>query len=414
VVAPSLPDAEKLAAVREALPALSAGIYLNTGAVGPLPAETAAAMSEIADYELRIGRSHQDYFDGFIERLAEARGTVAAVIGADVDTVAIGHSASQAMSLAVGALDLGLGDRIVTTTAEHAGGLGPVVMASRRSGADVVAVDVGHGADDELTLAAFDAAIVAGTRLVALSHVLWTTGARLPIEPIARLAHEHGALVAVDGAQAVGAIPVSVADLGVDYYALSGQKWLLGPEGTGALWISPNLIERSLPNVVSWFSFERITAPTDAVLWPDARRFDDTNFFKPAVVGLARSCGWLSMYVGLPWIHERGQAMARVAADRIAAIPGVEMLTPRDRMATLVTLRIGGWDAQAALDELAGRTFAVARTIPGLDAIRLSVGFFTTEAEIERVASTIELIAAHTPASLPPRPRLAIIGQGGG
>jgi L-cysteine/cystine lyase len=120
------------------------------------------------------------------------------------------------------------------------------------------------------------------------------------------------------------------------------------------------------------------------------------------------------MYIGLPWVHERGQAMAARAADRLATIPGVELLTPRERMATLVTFRITGWDAQAALDELAARTFVVARTIPLVDAIRLSVGFFTTEAEIERVASTVELIAAHTPASLPPRQRLTILGQGDG
>jgi hypothetical protein len=63
------------------------------------------------------------------------------------------------------------------------------------------------------------------------------------------------------------------------------------------------------------------------------------------VTGLARSCGWLSMYVGLPWIHDRGRAMARAAVDRLAAIDGVEMLTPRDRMATLVTFRIRGWEA---------------------------------------------------------------------
>jgi selenocysteine lyase/cysteine desulfurase len=83
-------------------------------------------------------------------------------------------------------------------------------------------------------------------------------------------------------------------------------------------------------------------------------------------------------------------------------------------MATLVTFRIAGWEATPALDELAARTFLVARTIPSIDAIRLSIGFFTTEAEIERVASVIELIAAHTPASLPPRQRLTILGQGDG
>jgi selenocysteine lyase/cysteine desulfurase len=120
------------------------------------------------------------------------------------------------------------------------------------------------------------------------------------------------------------------------------------------------------------------------------------------------------MYVGLPWIHERGKAMAASTADRLARIAGVEVLTPQDRMATLVTLRIAGWDAPAALDELSSRTFAIARTIPDLDALRLSVSFFTTEAEIERVASTIELIASHTPASLPPRARLTILRQGDG
>jgi L-cysteine/cystine lyase len=289
------------------------------------------------------------------------------------------------------------------------------MVAGKRFGAEVVAVDVesGGGDDDQATLAAFDAAIAPGTRLVALSHVLWTTGRRLPIRAIAELAHARGALVAVDGAQAVGAIPVSVIDLGVDFYAVPGQKWLLGPEGTGALWISPAVLDRALPSVVSWFSFERITS-IEAVPWPDARRFDDTNFYRPAVIGFARSCGWLSMYVGLPWVHERGQAMAARAADRLAAIPGVELLTPRERMATLVTFRVAGWEAQKALDELAGRTFAIARTIPDLDALRLSIGFFTTEAEIERVASTVELIAGHTPASLPPRTRLTILGQDDG
>jgi L-cysteine/cystine lyase len=119
------------------------------------------------------------------------------------------------------------------------------------------------------------------------------------------------------------------------------------------------------------------------------------------------------MYVGLPWIHDRGTAVARAAADRLAAIDGVELLTPRDHMATLVTFRIRRWSCEAALEEIAARTFAIARTIPSLDAIRLSVGFFTTTEEIERVAAAVELLAAHTPDTLPTRPRLTVIGPGG-
>jgi L-cysteine/cystine lyase len=410
VVAPFLPDDEKLAAVRGALPALGAGIYLNTGSVGPLPAETAAAMAELVDYELRIGRSHPDYWEGFLERMAEARASVAAVIGADVGEIALEHSTSGAMNAAIWSVDLGPGDRIVTTQAEHPGGLGPVHVASARSGAELVIADVGLGGDDEATLAAFDEAITGRTRIVALSHVLFTSGARLPIREIATLAHERGARVIVDGAQAVGAIPVSVAELGVDFYAIAGQKWLLGPEGTGALWCDPAIVEKSRLTNASWFTFERIS-PTEAVPWRDARRFEDSGHYRPGVTGLARSCGWLSMYIGLPWIHERGQSMARSAADRLAGIEGVELLTPRDRMATLVTFRIAGWSPDEVLAELNGRIFAIARTIPDLGAVRISVGFFTTAEEIERVATTVELLAAHTPATLPQRPRLTILGQ---
>ena len=220
-----------------------------------------------------------------------------------------------------------------------------------------------------------------------------------------------GAIIAVDGAQSTGAIPVNVVDLGVDFYAVPGQKWLLGPEGTGALWASPRVIERSRVSNASWFTYERIDAD-EAVPWSNARRFEDGGPYRPGITGLARSCGWLSMYVGLPWIHARGQAMAQAAVDRLAAIDGVEVLTPRDRMATLVTFRIGGWDAATALAELAGRTFTIARTILPLDAIRISVGFFTTADEIERVATCVELLAAHTPETLPQRARLTIIGQG--
>ena len=80
MVAPFPPDADRLAAVRAALPALEAGIYLNTGSVGPLPAETAAAMAEIAAYELTTGRAHIDYWDETLQRMAEARAAVAAVL----------------------------------------------------------------------------------------------------------------------------------------------------------------------------------------------------------------------------------------------------------------------------------------------------------------------------------------------
>ena len=406
-----MPDEEKLAAVREALPAVGAGIYLNTGSLGPIPAESAAAVQEYEAHDLRVGRAHPDDMEAGFERMAEARAGVAAILGADVGSVALNHATTDGMNTATWAVDWRAGDRAVTTRHEHAGGLGPLVAIRDRFGVELSFADIGEGADDEVTMDAFDAAIVPGTRLVSVSHVLWTTGARLPVERIARLARDRGAMVVVDGAQAVGAIPVAVESIGADFYAVPSQKWLLGPEGTGALWASDRAIESAAQSTTGWYSFEQLQLDGSAAYHRDARRFEGSNYHKPSVVGFARSCGWLSMYVGLPWVHERGQRLARAAADRLAESHGVEVLTPRERMATLVSFRIRGWTPAEALDELGARVFAIARTVPQIDAIRISVGFFNTEEEIERLAGAVALLASHTPETIPARKRLVILGQ---
>ena len=403
-----MPDAQKLTAIREAIPALSAGIYLNTGSAGPLPGETAAAMAEIATWERDLGRGHPDSVLEALARMDEARAGVAAVLGTDVRAVALTHSTTEGMNAATLAVDRWSGGRAVTTRHEHAGGLGPL-YALRERGIELEFVDAGDDGDHERTLRAFDAAITPGTRLVSISHVAWTTGAVLPVAGIAELAHARGALLVVDGAQAVGAIPFRFDELGADLYALPAQKWLLGPEGMGALVVDPTLVERLTPALGGWFSFERIDG-SGAAWWPDARRFELGGFHRPSVVGMARSIGWLSMYVGLEFVHRRGMASASAAAVRLAGIPGVTVMTPLHAMGTLVTFRIAGWSALAALDELGARVFAIARTIESLDALRISVGFFTSDEEIERFARAVELLAAHTPETLPPR-RLTILGD---
>jgi L-cysteine/cystine lyase len=133
VVDPSLPDPEKLAAVRSAMPSLAAGIYLNTGSVGPLPAETAAA-TDMEAYERDIGRAHVDYFMEFLDRMNEARAGVAAVLGTDVGAVALTHATTDGMNAATLVPDWRAGGRAVTTAHEHPGALGPLYALRDRYG----------------------------------------------------------------------------------------------------------------------------------------------------------------------------------------------------------------------------------------------------------------------------------------
>ena len=409
---PFVEDADRLATFRAGLPALAAGIYLNTGTSGPLPAETAAAMQQQTDWELTVGRGSIDGFLAMLPRLEEARAAAAALVTADIDDAALTHGTTEGMNAAIHGVDWKSGDRAVTTRHEHPGGLGPLLVVRDRFGVELDLLDIGDGGDHEAVVTAFDRAIDERTRAVVLSHVLWSTGAVLPVRAIADIAHARGALVIVDGAQAAGAIPVDVAALGADAYAFPGQKWLLGPEGTGALVVTREGRERIAPTAAGYMIFEHVDPDGTAALWPNARRYETSNFHRPSSIGFARSIGWLSMYIGLPWIHERGQRMARRAWDQLAAIEGVELVTPRDAMATLVSFRVQGWPAQAVADELGARVFAIVRIVALVDAVRLSVAAFTTEEELERVVSTVALLAAHTPETLPPRRTLTILGEG--
>lgn len=404
-------EADKIAALREALPALSAGVYLNAGTCGPLPAETAAAMAEIAGWELRMGRASPDTYYDVLQRMEEARASIAAIIGSDTRDIALTHSVTEAMNAAAWGIDWQPGERIVSArNFEHAGGLSGLYAIRDRLGVELDLLDIGAGGDHDQVIAAFDAAITPATRLVSICHVSHATGAVLPVAEIARIAHARGALLAVDGAQAVGAIPVDVAALGVDLYGIAGQKWLLGPEGTGALYVAPDAIERVRMTYASFWSYEQQDLAGDARPWPSARRFEGTSGVNHGlVIGLARSCGWLSMYVGLGWALERGPVLARRTAARLAAIPGVALVTPLEAMAGLVTFRVAGWPSSALLEELGARAFVIARVVEQLDAVRFSIGWFNSEDELDRAVRLVAELSAHTPESMPPRRTLTIL-----
>src|SRR5262245_33831207 len=317
VVSPFMSDTDKLAAVRAALPSLSAAIQLNTGSVGPLPAETAAAMAELEAYERDFGRAQTEYWQETAQRIDEARAAVAAVIGGDLDEVAITHAVTDGMNQGTWSLDWREGGRAVTTCHEHPGGVGPLYMICDRYGVDLAFAEFAGNAPDDEIVEKLDRLITPGTKLVSISHVLWTSGLVMPVRRIAEIAHARGALVLVDGAQSAGAIPVNVRDLDVDMYALPGQKWLLGPEGIGAFWVRRELLEYTRSTFASFFTFEKVDSRGNRTLREDARRFQLAGFHRPSVLGLARSIGWLSMYVGLDFVYRRGAEMAHYAADQL-------------------------------------------------------------------------------------------------
>lgn len=388
MVDPFLPDPEKLAAVREALPATAAGIYLDTATSGPLPAEAAAAMRQIQDRELTVGRADEASGEDLADRAAEVQGVVAALLAADPDDIALAHSVTGCLSAVLAEAAAAPG-ALVTTDQEPEGTLALIESQAGRAGRAFVRLAAGPEVDESGLLAGLDAALGERPCLVVLSHVLPTTGRVMPVADVAERCRQQGVPLVVDGSQACGALPIAVPELGVAAYLAPGHTWLLGPAGVTSVWLD----RRRWPNGLAGL-------PAPAL----------GDFERATLAGLARAVGWLEMYVGLPWVLERGGRLAADTRDRLAAVPGVTVLTPKDRMATIVTFRLEGWSASALLEELGRRVFAIAGIVPALDAVRLSIGWFNTEAELERLLAVVAILAEEGP-DAPRRPALVILGD---
>ena len=181
--------AAQIGSLREQVPGLGeymTGLQLH---MAKLWYAASASNWKLADYELRTGRAHPDYYQETLQRMAEARAAVAAVVTADVGDIALTHSTTDGMNVGVWGLDWRAGDRAVSTGLEHPGGLGALYNLRARVGAELRFVDVGPERSEDEVIEAFDREIDERTRVVAVSHVLWASGRVMPIARIAEIAY---------------------------------------------------------------------------------------------------------------------------------------------------------------------------------------------------------------------------------
>ena len=353
---------------RAAFPVLERVAFLNAGSVGPIARATVQAMAVQEQADLEQGRGGMAYIRGMLDSRDRVRAQIAALIGAEAQNVALAYSTSNACNIVLAGLDLGPEDEVVTTDVEHFGLLGPLHASGAR-----VRVAAVRDLPAEQALDAILAEVRPRTRLLALSHVAWTTGNFLPV---AELKARTGLPILVDGAQSVGAIPVDVGDF--DFYSVSGQKWLCGPDATGALYVAdPERLRVALPSYVSQSSYE---PDGDFVPREGAERFDSGGIPLPSLAGLVAA-----IQAAPEWRYDR--AHETTARCRALLAERYEVITAPDH-ATLVTFRPGG-DAAATAAALYERGVLV-RHLPRTDWLRASIGYWTSDEDLERLLDALD------------------------
>ena len=344
---------------RSLFPVLESIAYLNAGTFGPLARPVAEALEGGVERDLERGRTGKAYFEETLGLREELRAAFGRLVGAEPSTVALTTSTTEGCGIVLRGLGLGPGDEIVTTTDEHFGLLGP--LGASRARVVVVPPDPERIA----------AAVTARTRLIATSRVLWTTGAALPLR---ELREQCGVPVLADGAQSVGAIPEGVD--GLDFLTISGQKWLCGPDSTGALVVrDPERLA-----VVSPGHFAQRGYEPDGSFdpHPGARRFDSGWWSNGTVRAMLAA-----LALRPDWWAERAAASAATCRRLLA--PLVDLVEP-ESPSTIVSFRVEPDEAPAIVERLRQSGVDV-REIPGRGLVRASCGWWTSDEDLERLAA---------------------------
>jgi L-cysteine/cystine lyase len=292
------------------------------------------------------------------------------------------------MNIALMGLDWAPGDEVITAPSEHEGGLNPVALLRERYGVTVRYTPIGlAGCDPTAELAQ---ALSPRTKAVVLSHASWSTGAILPVRQLADLAHDAGALLICDAAQSCGMLPTQVYELGVDAYACSGQKWLCGPDGTGALFVRRDCMQRIQQTYIGYAGTKSRVSHTEAVFEPveSAQRYEIAALSPPAVKGLSASLNWIAGEVGWDWAYRRIRELGRYCHAALAQIEGVSLYLPQQAIIGLVHFTVAGV-APADLTTQLGERGIIIRHTPDPQLNRVATGFYNTEEEIDRLAQAI-------------------------
>ena len=313
---------------------------------------------------------------------ARAREAAARLIETGPDNIALTQNTTNGMNLSVASMDWREGDEVISTTTEHPGCLAPLHNLRRRFGVEVILLP------PPVTAEKVEEAMGPRTRLVALSHVEWTSGEVLPLKEICALARERDALTLIDGAQSVGQIFVDIARTGADMYAFTGHKWVLGPEGMGALYVRPgcdlpssNVGFISLPDP---FAFD-INGAYE--LRADARRFEASTMSPVLAAGFAAAA---------EAVHERGEAgfegirhRAGLLVDLLSELPRVTLRSPRPAESGLVSFEVDGVPAKEVVERLLEKRFILRHIPEPTPYVRASTHLFNAEEEIEALANAV-------------------------
>ena len=394
---------KSVAKVRDDIPFLKTGVvYLDNASTTPTPRPILDAMLEyFNEYSANIGRGLHRATRRATEMFEATRGKIARVINAKPEEIVFTKNTTEAINIVARGLKWRKGDKVVATVLEHHSNLIPWQRLERTSGVKLDLIPATSDCSIEPIVA--EKMIDKKTRLVAVSHVSNAIGSIQPIAKIGKLARDSGSLFLVDAAQSVGHMPVDVERIGCDFLAAPGHKGLLGPQGTGFLYVREDCFDELEPLLLGGGIVESVEEHSCKLVAPP-QVFDAGTPNIPGVIGLGRACEYV-MEIGVGKIAERERKLTEQMM-KISGIEHVRVYGPRDteRRGGVVSFNVGGLDhhqVAAMLDEIANVAVRSGHHCAeptmrhlGVDGtVRASVHYYNLEEEVAKFVDVLGQIA---------------------
>jgi len=384
-----------LDAIREQIPATKNAVYLNSGWSGPSPRSVVEAIKTRLDYESEEGPTTRPVFESGKAIQAHAKESVASLLNVTPEEILMTQCTTDGLNVVLNGLPWEEGDEVITFGLEHPSVLIPAYHLKSSRGVLVNPLPLNPSDSKEDIINRVLNAITSKTRMLFLSHIQYTCGLKMPVRELRELTKSRGIWMLIDGAQTAGHITLDMRELDCDFYAIPGQKWLLGPDGVGALYIRKEMIPLVKPVRIS---------STASLAYDDVGNFkpneDSMDKFKLPTSSVALLAGFIEAIkfhqtLGSEVIEKRNLGLASQLKNAFSEIRGINLLSPTSESvsAGLTSFQVEGKKADDVVTSLWDNFGIVVRQVNELSCVRASSHFFNTEEELEKlINATLSLL----------------------
>ncbi|MBD1875371.1 aminotransferase class V-fold PLP-dependent enzyme [Nodosilinea sp. FACHB-131] len=390
---------DRLALHRQQFPALRGKQYFNYGGQGPMAQATLNAIFQAYHRMQEMGPFSGATNQWVMAEAAQTRAAIAAELGTTADTITLTEDVTVGCNIPLWGIAWKVGDHILLSDCEHPGVIAAVQEICRRfdvtyslcplfetmNGGDPAAVVANH--------------LQPNTRLLVISHILWNTGQVLPLEGIVGVCHDrpNPVLVLVDAAQSVGALPLDLPALGVDFYAFTGHKWWCGPAGLGGLYTRPEAMAQIAPTFIGWRGITTDAAANPTGWKPNGQRYEVATSNYPLLAGLRTAIAHQSEWGTAAQCYQRLVELSQRLWSQLQELPYIRLVrqTPPDSgLVSFWVLENGEpsptWHKRL-VDELETQSVFL-RTLQAPNCVRACTHYLTLESEIDDLVAAIKNI----------------------